>query len=208
MSKIRLLHSAGTLILALSLILSLTACGGTTNKPQNSPETATSASPEVSGVSPDDSSIQGLNSQTAIGDIVSADGYDWLVLDVQDGKALIISEDIIGIKSFYDGFDSTNWETSNIREYLNGEFYDGLSSALKTVIVETQVSTPDNPWFGTSGGGDTIDRIFLLSLQEVVQYFGDSGSLENWDGNSYYIDDEYNTSRQAKLNLTETQIEN
>ena len=41
----------------------------------------------------------------------------------------------------------------------------------------------DNPWdfsdwgghANTSGGNNTVDRIFLLSIDEVLRYFGDSG---------------------------------
>jgi hypothetical protein len=51
----------------------------------------------------------------------------------------------------------------------------------------------------TKGGKETSDRVFLLSIEEIVQYFGDSGQLSNKDrGNKYWIDDQYNTSRIAK----------
>ncbi|MDR0248837.1 MAG: DUF6273 domain-containing protein, partial [Oscillospiraceae bacterium] len=42
-------------------------------------------------------------------------------------------------------------------------------------------------------------KIFLLSLEEAVKYFGDSGQLENrpWD-DAYNITDEYNGARVAR----------
>jgi len=46
--------------------------------------------------------------------------------------------------------------------------------------VESQITNDDNPWFYFGEGcGATNDRFFLLSIEEVVKYFGDSGQLEN-----------------------------
>jgi hypothetical protein len=36
------------------------------------------------------------------------------------------------------------------------------------------------PGVTVSGGNDTTDKIFILSIEEVVQYFGDSGQLANF----------------------------
>jgi hypothetical protein len=45
---------------------------------------------------------------------------------------------------------------------------------------------------------DTDDYIFLLSLEEVVKYFGDSGQLLNGNPNyEHGISDEYNGARIA-----------
>ena len=46
-------------------------------------------------------------------------------------------------------------------------------------VAETRLRNADNQYYGTRCGNDTTDRIFLLSLEEVVQYFGDSGELRN-----------------------------
>ncbi len=57
----------------------------------------------------------------------------------------------------------------------------------------------DNPWFGTKGGKDTADKIFLLSLEEVSEYFGNSKTkLQNKGKQRWYIDDQNNNERQAK----------
>ena len=70
------------------------------------------------------------------------------------------------------------------------------------------MTNDDNPWYGTRGGNTTTDKIFLLSLEEVVKFFGDSGDLKNrkgwyWengnfvlkDGQGYAINDQYNSTR-------------
>jgi hypothetical protein len=52
-----------------------------------------------------------------------------------------------------------------------------------------------------AGGKNTQDRIFLLSISEVIKYFGDSGQLKNKNSKSEYrIDDQFNSARQAHYN--------
>jgi len=138
----------------------------------------------------------GINA--AVGDIIEFGGYEWRVLEVRDGNALILNENIIKRRAYnVDGYDTT-WEYSSLRSYLNGEFYDSFTQAERTRIVETRNANADNQWFGTAGGSETADRIFLLSLEEVVQYFGDSGQLSSRPSdNAIAIDDRFNSMRTA-----------
>nr|AGS52667.1 hypothetical protein [uncultured bacterium contig00045] len=128
-------------------------------------------------------------------------GYDWRVLDVQDSKALIISEDVLSSRLYheYGTYESIAWADSYMRAYLNGEFFDSFDASDRARIVETYNVSTDNDWFGTSGGADTIDKVFLLSLGEVVAYFGDSGQLANGGASvGWHINDQYNDARVAR----------
>ena len=133
------------------------------------------------------------------GDIMPFGGYDWRVLDVRDNRVLLISDKIIETKAYHNGGATITWEKCTLREYLNGEFYDKFSAAEKAAIAETTIPNEDNQWFGTSGGAATADKIFLLSLEEAVRYFGDSGQLENRPKlKPSYITDQYDSARIAK----------
>ena len=74
----------------------------------------------------------------------------------------------------------------------------------------------DNPWTGTKCGNPTADKIFLLSYDEVVKYFGESGDLQNrqgWHwididvpgfntgvlekGGTDFVNDQYNNERKV-----------
>ena len=135
-----------------------------------------------------------------VGDIIPFGGHNWRVLDVQDGRALIITENTIGQRMYHGSFESVTWEHSTLRHYLNNEFLNSFSEADRARIAETRIVNNDNPWFGTSGGNDTNDRIFLLSLEEVVRYFGDSGQLgnRNHPNNGWWgFSDQYNNARIA-----------
>jgi len=112
-----------------------------------------------------------------VGDLVGFGEYNWLVLDVQDYSALLVSEIILEFRPFHETRESVTWEYSTIRNYLNNEFLYKFSPDDRARIAESRLTNNDNPWYYTPGGNDTYDRIFLLSLEEVVRYFGDSGRL-------------------------------
>lgn len=113
-----------------------------------------------------------------IGSVIEFGGYNWRVLDVQDDRVLIITENVIRTRAYHDIEEDVTWATSNIRQYLNDDFYDSFSRADSARIAETSLVNNDNKWFGAPGGVNTRDKIFLLSIEEVVEYFGDSGMLE------------------------------
>jgi|GEM_PF-579914 len=130
-------------------------------------------------------------------EIIKFGGYDWRVLDVQDGKALIISDKLLERRPYRYYDENITWADSEIRAYLNGEFYNSFSTADRARIVQITNQNPDNPWHGTPGGVDTRDRIFLLSLDELVRYFGDSGRLQTIPAKKSNIDDQFTENRIA-----------
>ena len=83
---------------------------------------------------------------------------EWRVLDIQDGKALIITEYLLDTTVYnYDMTDVT-WETSSLRKWLNSNFYDtAFSDSEKNLIQTTKINNVDNPVYGTPGGNDTED---------------------------------------------------
>jgi len=133
--------------------------------------------------------------------------YDWYVLDRQADKMLILTEKVIKFRPYHHAECEITWETSDIRKYLNGEFYDSFSEAEQTRIIEVTNENADNPWYGTGGGNPTRDKVFLLSIDEVVKYFGDSGQLKtrhmypncDWCKDEFlpWVDDQYNLNRRA-----------
>lgn len=128
--------------------------------------------------------------------------YDWYVLDRQDDKILIITEKVIEKRPYHHDECEITWEICDMRQYLNGDFYNSFSEAERLKIIEVVNKNPNNPWDGTSGGNSTTDKIFLLSIDEVVKHFGDSGYLEKKQfgpkGESWWFDDQYNADRLAK----------
>ena len=134
---------------------------------------------------------------TSVGDIIDFGGYKWRVLEVTGSRALVLSENVLEMRP-YNSYQDVTWESCYLRSYLNGSFYNSFTSAERERIVESRIINADNPWYGTSGGVDTVDMVFLLSLDEVVRYFGDSGQLRS--GGNGYFSDQYNSARIATYN--------
>jgi hypothetical protein len=148
----------------------------------------------------------GESQSFATGKLVEFGGYEWRVLEVKDGQALPLSEYVLEMRPYhgewYRGATSeeyaTTWADCDLRAYLNGEFLNRFSESDRVRIAEAHNENKDNPWYSITGGADTTDRIFLLSLDEVVQHFGDSGQLGNRpSADTYGIDDEFNEARMA-----------
>ena len=106
-----------------------------------------------------------------VGSVIQFGGYDWRVLDVQGNKALIITEHIIEQRPYNVDNKDVTWETCTLREYLNGEFLQKFSAEDQARIAETRINNPNNQQYGTNGGNDTNDKIFLLSIEEANRYF-------------------------------------
>jgi hypothetical protein len=137
-------------------------------------------------------------------DKISFGSYDWRVLDIQNNTALIITEYIIEQRAYHGAYEDITWADCSLRKYLNGEFYDKFTSTDKSRIIPVLNKNPDNQWYGSKGGVDTQDSIFLLNIEEVVcKYFGDSSSkLQNRGKNQKYWferKDENNSKRIARL---------
>lgn len=90
---------------------------------------------------------------------------------------MIITEHIIEQRSYHNVYKDITWADCSLRKYLNGEFYDKFNTTDKSRIIPVINKNHDNQWYGSNGGADTQDSIFILSIEEAVcQYFGDSSS--------------------------------
>ena len=105
--------------------------------------------------------------------------YNWRALDVQADRVLIITEQIIE-KRVYDmqGANIT-WENCALRSYLNNEFYLKLKNHEQAMVKEIANINDDNQIFKTKGGRTTTDKVFLLSFEDVVKYYGNGEQLQN-----------------------------
>ena len=138
------------------------------------------------------------------GDKILFGNYEWRVLEVQNNTAVIITEYIIEQRAYHNAYKDITWADCSLRKYLNSEFYDRFTAAEKSRIIPVLNKNPDNQWYGTKGGTDTQDSIFLLSIEETVcRYFGDSSSKLYSPGKNqrYWFErkDKNNSKRIARL---------
>ncbi|GHU24364.1 hypothetical protein FACS1894172_13370 [Spirochaetia bacterium] len=135
--------------------------------------------------------------------------YDWRILDVQGNNILIITVDIVEKHAYHNMYECITWAESDLWKYLNSEFYRRFTAEQQSRIVAVNNHNLPNQWYGTDGGKETTDKIFLLSLEEADRYFGNSGDYQNKrrkkyrngtysvDSNGYYFSNEYDNDRIA-----------
>lgn len=112
-----------------------------------------------------------------IGSSLDFGGFTWQILDNKKDALLLITDTIIEQRSYHDAYTEITWADCALRSYLNGSFYDAFSEADKSRILPVTNKNPDNEWYNTTGGEETEDHIFLLSIKEAAcLYFGDSST--------------------------------
>ena len=117
---------------------------------------------------------------------------EWIVLDKNEDMALLLTKDVINCKCFDDTKIKTTYNNSSIRKWLNEEFYNEVfSDSEKMNIIEIKNINID---LQGNRGEDSIDKAFLLSLDEVEKYFG---KLDNIDENNSYEYIVHNNRAQA-----------
>lgn len=130
----------------------------------------------------------------------SAEPLYWDVLDKKDNKILVISHYVICRHQFSETKENEIWEESDLRKYLNGQFYDEtFDEEEKNKIVDSVISNPSikqylvtlekDEWTGILDDmPDTTDKLFALSWEEVIQYYQPEIKI-NECGIKYYASD-------------------
>lgn len=117
----------------------------------------------------------------------------WRVLSIDGDDAFLLADRILSAKSYNGTYVPVTWETCTLRSWLNG--YNGsmnvkgfdyssnnfLETAFnaeeQSAIFTTEVVNEDNPEYGTEGGKNTEDKVFLLSMSEAMnQQYGLKGN--------------------------------
>ena len=82
----------------------------------------------------------------------------WRLLDKKDGMELLITEKVIEYKQF-SSKNKNNWEKSDIRKWLNTEFYHTAFTEQEQALIQEILPG---------------DKVFLISLDEYEKYLVDN----------------------------------
>jgi hypothetical protein len=120
-----------------------------------------------------------------------AEPIKWQVLEVSDGKALLISKHVLDKEEYNESeaasgdenSTSLRWNQSHIRNWLNNEFSNSaFCEGEKEAIADmTDYSVKDETG---AFSGEMIDGVFFLSYDEVMKYFSPA---TDGDGKTYDI---------------------
>ena len=97
---------------------------------------------------------------------------EWIVMKNEGNQVLLLSKYVLDAKSYNEEWEDVTWETSDIRQWLNNEFYTTAFNKTEKAKIQTSlIKNEDNSKYGTSGGNDTEDKVFLLSEKEAETLF-------------------------------------
>ena len=122
----------------------------------------------------------------------------WRVLSVEGDDVFLLADKNLDRQKYNGTKADVTWETCTMRSWLNGyggeinkdgkDYSDNnflnnaFSADEQTAIKTADVVNNDNPEYGTEGGNDTADKVYLLSVDEVkkTEYgFTSSGGNTN-----------------------------
>ena len=109
-------------------------------------------------------------SDAVVGEHVTIGGMNWTVIAVEGSNALVLADKCVGKQPYNRPCKEVTWENSTLRKWLNDDYYKKLSEEEKNTIVEVENENPMNTKTGVSGGENTKDRLFVLSLEEMNMY--------------------------------------
>ncbi len=125
---------------------------------------------------------------------------EWLVLDRDGDKALLLSKYALDFQSFMPFYEPVTepytWESCSLRRWLNSTFLNAaFDSSERQRLLTTTVITSPGSLHRENGPVTTEDRVFLLSNTEVYAYFANEAataaeytayalSANPWAGNS------------------------
>lgn len=97
---------------------------------------------------------------------------EWIVLKTEGDRAMLITRYLIDARAYHKAFVKMTWSECTLRQWLNDTFLkEAFSQEEQARIEEVLVVNDDNPHYSTRGGEDTMDRVFLLSEAEVLEFF-------------------------------------
>lgn len=110
-----------------------------------------------------------------------SDGIEWVLLcfDEADGRGMVIARDCVTQRAYHEPTVVT-WETSNLRKWLNTEFYDSLPLEIRSRVVEVENENKDS--CAIPGGNNTIDKVFVLSIDEYSRYLPEALRVARFHG--------------------------
>lgn len=92
----------------------------------------------------------------------------WRVLHYENSEAFLLADAILDSQPYHSEKEEIDWEKSSIRAWLNNEFINKAFSNEENKAINTvELINKDNSKYGTQGGKNTSDKLFLLSVSEV-----------------------------------------
>ncbi len=113
---------------------------------------------------------------------------EWEVLDKNENGWLLISKYVLDAIPYNNVSSEVTWETCTLRSWLNNDFVEKAFTVGEQALI-SPVSVINSDFIANSGS-NTVDKIFCLSVDEIVKYYG-------------FTYDQYSHSGYCKALITE-----
>ncbi len=117
------------------------------------------------------------------------ESIQWLVLDIQDNKALVISKSALSSQPYNSDSLPSTWETSTLRQWLNNDFVNyAFSDIEKSLIPTVTVNNDKNPNYpNQTSENATQDKLFVLSINEATKYLNSTSRKSSPVAESWWL---------------------
>ncbi|MBP5287867.1 MAG: hypothetical protein J6Z08_08225 [Elusimicrobiales bacterium] len=119
---------------------------------------------------------------------------EWIILEKNgDSDMLLLCTEAVSVMPYHNSYAFISWEKSDIRQWLNGVFFEkAFSREEKKNIITSAVKYDSYMASGSISEGLSADRCFLLSREEAYRYFENdiqrqlrSSVADNKNGNAH-----------------------
>lgn len=121
--------------------------------------------------------VDTITAQTSVGDFVYYGTYEqnnndedgkerieWLVLDEEDGRYLLITSEVIDCVCYNNVWRDTAWGNCSLRDWLNTSF-------LTEAFTENQINSIAYSEHTDEDGNSASDQVFILNAEELRENF-------------------------------------
>lgn len=92
----------------------------------------------------------------------------WRVLSVEGNEAFVMADMALDCQPYNETDEDVTWETCTLRQWLNNTFLNtAFDAEEQSAIKTTTVVNENNIYNNNPGGNPTMDKIFLLSQNEM-----------------------------------------
>ena len=124
----------------------------------------------------------------------------WRVL-ANDGSLFVVSDQNLDCVEYNSSAETVTWEECTLRKWLNSKFLDkAFTTQEQGAVLESLVVNEDGAK-GSEAGADTYDKVYLLSIYEVID--PELGFPTDWKakgGTRVALNTEYTKSKRALTN--------
>ena len=97
---------------------------------------------------------------------------NWIILETDGQTATLISEYALEVMPYDDIRKNVAWDKCTLRTWLNSTFLNTAFTTEEQAQLQTvTVTVPVDPDFGIEHSEVTLDKVFLLSVDEAEQFF-------------------------------------